>query len=54
MIDPSITDIEVDNLSKTFGELEAVKQINFSVPRGEIFGFLGPNGAGNHGIFQST
>jgi ABC-2 type transport system ATP-binding protein len=46
MIDPSITDIEVDKLSRNFGDVHAVKQVSFSVPRGEIFGFLGPNGAG--------
>ena len=38
--------IEVENLVKRFGELVAVNDINFSVARGEIFGFLGPNGAG--------
>ncbi len=39
-------DIRVEELSKRFGDLEAVKGISFEVPRGEIFGFLGPNGAG--------
>jgi ABC-2 type transport system ATP-binding protein len=29
-----------------FGDLEAVKSVNFEIPKGEIFGFLGPNGAG--------
>ena len=38
--------IEVQNLAKRFGTLEAVKDVSFSVERGEIFGFLGPNGAG--------
>lgn len=38
--------IEVANLSKKFGKLEAVKSISFNVPRGQIFAFLGPNGAG--------
>jgi len=38
--------IEVENLSKNFGEVHAVKGISFSVKEGEIFGFLGPNGAG--------
>jgi ABC-2 type transport system ATP-binding protein len=33
-------------LTKSFGELEAVKAIDLEVRRGEIFGFLGPNGAG--------
>ena len=34
------------DLRKTFGDLEAVKGISFSVLRGEIFSLLGPNGAG--------
>ena len=38
--------IEVNNLTKNFGKLEAVKDISFSVKAGEIFAFLGPNGAG--------
>ncbi len=38
--------IDVNGLTKTFGKLEAVKNISFSVNKGEIFGFLGPNGAG--------
>ena len=38
--------IEVRDLRKTYGELEAVRGIDFSVARGEIFGLLGPNGAG--------
>ncbi len=38
--------IEVQNLTKKFGDFVAVNNITFDVPRGEIFGFLGPNGAG--------
>ena len=38
--------IEVEDLTKTYGEVEAVRGIGFSVGAGEIFGFLGPNGAG--------
>lgn len=38
--------IVVDNLCKTFGTFHAVDHISFSVRRGEIFGFLGANGAG--------
>lgn len=38
--------IEVDNLTKRFGDFTAVDEINFSVKEGEIFGFLGANGAG--------
>jgi len=40
------TIISVDNLSKKFGEFEAVKDISFDVKRGEVFAILGPNGAG--------
>jgi ABC-2 type transport system ATP-binding protein len=38
--------IQVTNLHKSFGELEAVQGVNFSVQQGEIFSLLGPNGAG--------
>src|SRR6185437_476637 len=38
--------IEVDHLTKRFGELIAVNDISFEVATGEIFGLLGPNGAG--------
>ena len=38
--------IEVENLTKRFGTFTAVDNISFSVEKGEIFGFLGANGAG--------
>ncbi len=38
--------ISVQGLTKTYGEIEAVRGIDFEVARGETFGFLGPNGAG--------
>jgi len=38
--------IDVHDLSKRFGEVQAVAGIDFEVGRGELFGFLGPNGAG--------
>ncbi|MEZ4881008.1 MAG: ABC transporter ATP-binding protein [Flavobacteriaceae bacterium] len=38
--------IEADQLTKTFGEFTAVNAISFEVKKGEIFGFLGANGAG--------
>ncbi len=40
------TVIEVSDLVKRYGEVEAVRGIDFTVSRGETFGFLGPNGAG--------
>ncbi|MEJ2242590.1 MAG: ATP-binding cassette domain-containing protein [Candidatus Bathyarchaeota archaeon] len=38
--------IEIENLSKHYGEVIALNCISFRVKKGEIFGFLGPNGAG--------
>jgi ABC-2 type transport system ATP-binding protein len=38
--------IDVKNLTKRFGDFEAVKDVSFSVEEGGIFAFLGPNGAG--------
>ncbi len=38
--------VKVSNLSKAFGDIQAVNDISFDVHRGEIFGLLGPNGAG--------
>ena len=38
--------IRVENLSKNYGEVQAVKKINFEINDGEIVGFLGANGAG--------
>ena len=38
--------IEVKDLTKKFGDFTAVNSINFGIKKGEIFGFLGPNGSG--------
>ena len=38
--------VNVNNLTKRYGDIVAVNNISFSVNRGEIFGLLGPNGAG--------
>ncbi len=44
---PSFTSaIEVNRLRKEYGSLVAVKDISFTVKKGEVFAFLGPNGAG--------
>jgi ABC-2 type transport system ATP-binding protein len=42
----SETAIEVSDLRKSYGSVEAVRGLSFSVQRGEVFGLLGPNGAG--------
>ncbi|MEY4288591.1 MAG: hypothetical protein RLZZ30_679 [Bacteroidota bacterium] len=38
--------IKVEHLAKYFGSFQAVKDVSFTVNRGDVFGFLGPNGAG--------
>jgi len=38
--------IEVQGLTKLYGERPAIKDVTFSVPKGQVLGFLGPNGAG--------
>lgn len=38
--------IDVDRLNKRFGDKHVVKDVSLRVARGEIFGFLGPNGSG--------
>jgi ABC-2 type transport system ATP-binding protein len=44
--------VDVHNLTKRFGNFDAVKGISFSVPKGKIVGFLGPNGAGKTTTIQ--
>lgn len=38
--------VEVKNLKKRFGDFEALKDVSFTVYKGDVFGFLGPNGSG--------
>ncbi|MGD9086597.1 MAG: ATP-binding cassette domain-containing protein, partial [Desulfobacterales bacterium] len=38
--------IELKELTKKYGDFEAVNNLNLSVYKGEVFGFIGPNGAG--------
>lgn len=44
--------IEVENLSKSFGDVKALDSISFSVNRGELFGLIGPDGAGKTTLFR--
>jgi ABC-2 type transport system ATP-binding protein len=44
--------VEVENLSKRFGEFVAVDALNFAVEQGEVFGLLGPNGAGKSTLIR--
>lgn len=38
--------VEIDRVTKTFGQHTAVRSLSLSVPRGTIYGFIGPNGSG--------
>src|SRR5688572_5669461 len=38
--------LELENVTKRFGDFTAVNDVSLSIPRGSIYGFLGPNGAG--------
>ncbi len=38
--------IELDNITKTFGSVKAVDSLSLGVPKGSIYGFIGPNGSG--------
>jgi ABC-2 type transport system ATP-binding protein len=49
---PSGTAIDIRNLKKHYGPLEAVRGISFEVQRGEIFGLIGADGAGKTTTFQ--
>ena len=44
--------LEVENLTKRFGGLTAVKNVSFHVDEGEIVGIIGPNGAGKTTLFH--
>lgn len=44
--------IDVDNLSKSFGKVKALDSVSFSVKRGELFGLIGPDGAGKTTLFR--
>ncbi|HUI07023.1 MAG TPA: ATP-binding cassette domain-containing protein [Verrucomicrobiae bacterium] len=45
-------DVEVENLTKRFGDFCAVDQLSFRVNHGEVFGLLGPNGAGKSTLIR--
>jgi len=51
-IDPSVPAVELRELVKNYGQVQALKGIDLTVRPGEIFGLLGPNGAGKTTLFS--
>ena len=47
-----MNDIQLSHINKSYGKIEAVKDINLSVSQGEMFGLIGPDGAGKTTIFR--
>ena len=44
--------IEIKNISKSYGELKALDNVSFEVQKGELFGLIGPDGAGKTTLFR--
>ena len=44
--------IEVKNISKSYGKVKALQDVSFSVEKGEVFGLIGPDGAGKTSMFR--
>lgn len=44
--------VKIQNLTKTYGQLEAIKGISAEIQEGELFGFIGPDGAGKTSLFR--
>lgn len=44
--------VDVKNITKTYGEVKAVDDVSFEVAKGELFGLIGPDGAGKTSIFR--
>lgn len=47
-----MTAVSARDISKSYGAVEALKGVGFDVPRGEIFGIIGPDGAGKTTLFR--
>ena len=44
--------IEIDNISKSYGQARALRDVSLTVNQGEIFGLIGPDGAGKTTLFR--
>ena len=46
--------IEVKNINKSYGRVQALSDVSFAVGKGEVFGLIGPDGAGKTSMFRSV
>ena len=44
--------IEVNNVSKSYGKVKALDDVSFAVQKGEVFGLIGPDGAGKTSMYR--
>jgi len=44
--------LEINNVTKNYGEFTALNKITLNVPKGSVFGLLGPNGAGKTSLIR--
>ena len=44
--------IEVNHVSKSYGRVKALDDVSFSVSKGEVFGLIGPDGAGKTTLYR--
>ena len=44
--------IEVNNVSKSYGSVKALDDVSFTVGKGEVFGLIGPDGAGKTSMYR--
>ena len=49
---PSEYAIQAQDISKRYGEVQALENVNFNISKGELFGFIGPDGAGKTTLFR--
>ncbi len=47
-----MTSVEVNHISKSYGKVQALQDVTFSVEKGEVFGLIGPDGAGKSTLFR--
>lgn len=50
---PTLDALKIDAVQKSYGSLQALKGVSFSINRGEFFGLLGPNGAGKSTLINT-